>query len=415
MKNTFIIFFILICSCLSANPKTSIPQTDRQLWISYMDKIARPVIQNLAEDKLKKTMPIVLSPRIDNPVTRTKVAYLEAFARTLVGISPWLNLEGGSSDEVSLRNQYRAWALKAIANAVNPDAKDYMQWTGGQPLVDASFFAFALVRCPWLWEHLDATVHGQIVEVLKLTRATIPGYTNWILFSGMIEAFFCKYNQEFDVVRIEYGVREFSQHWYTGDGMFSDGMQFHLDYYNSYVIQPYLNNILEAVSSKNSSFNWFQPKLEQISKRYANIQERSINTDGSFPVYGRSIAYRAGAFHHLADMALRKMLPSDIKPAQIRCALTAVIKKTLDGPNTFTDKGFLAIGLCGNQPDLADAYINSGSLYLCSTVFLPLGLPETDKFWSAPAEAWTAVKVWSGQDMPADHALELQMHKEPSK
>lgn len=407
MRKILFLLGILSCTALFAKQQKAQPVNDRQLWLSYMDKVARPVLKNIAEDQLKANMPIVLSPKIDNSDSRIRVAYLEAFGRTLCGISPWLNLEGGSAEEVALRNQYRTWALKGIANAVNPSAKDYLQWKGGQPLVDASFFALALVRSPWLWEHLSDTTRQQVVTALRSTRSTIPVYTNWILFTGMIEAFFCKYDQEYDAVRLEYGIREFSQHWYTGDGMFSDGMNFNMDFYNSYVIQPYLGNILAAVSPKNKSFNWFQPKFDKISKRYAEIQERSINADGSFPVIGRSITYRGGAFHHLADMTLRKQLPANISPAQVRGALTAVIKKTLGAPNTFNANGYLNIGLYGTQRNLADFYINTGSLYLCNTIFLPLGLPDTDEFWSAPSTPWTAVKVWSGQDVPADHALEL--------
>jgi hypothetical protein len=410
MKNKLVIFLgiVLISTHVIAQKKKSPVITDRQLWLTYMDKVARPVIQNLAEDKLKEVMPVVLSKKIDNPEHRKKVAYLEAFARTLSGISPWLNGEGGTNEEISLRIQYRAWSLKAIENAVNPQANDYLQWKGGQPLVDASFFALALVRCPWLWNNLDTTAKSNVVAALLSSRSTIPVYTNWILFSGMVEAFFCKYGLDYDAVRLEYGIREFSHHWYTGDGMFSDGMQFHIDYYNSYVIQPYLINIMDAVRPRTKSFDWFAPKLNKITKRYAELQERMINTDGSFPITGRSIVYRGGAFQHLADMALRKQLPESLKPAQVRGALTAVVKKTLDAPNTFTEGGWLNIGLYGLQPDLADFYINTGSLYLCSTIFLPLGLPETDEFWVTAAEPWTAVKVWSGQDMPADHALELK-------
>jgi len=380
---------------------------DRAIWLNYLDKLAGPVLSNLAEDKLKEKLPLVLSERIDNKESRTKAAYLEAFGRVMTGIAPWLNSEGGSAEETALRNKYRAWAIKAIANATNPAAKDYMTWAGGQPLVDASFLALALVRCPWLWQHLGDDVKQQVVSAFKLTRNITPGYNNWILFSGMIEAFFCKYGMEYDALRIEYGIREFSQHWYVGDGLFSDGQQYHWDYYNSYVIQPYLANILACLKSSGKSFDWFSPRLERINKRYAVLQERMINTDGSFPVTGRSIVYRGGAFHHLADMALRKQLPEALPPAQVRAALTAVLKKTFESPATFTKDGWLQIGLYGNQPGLADVYINTGSLYLCSTILLPLGLPATDEFWTAPSLPWTAVKVWSGQDMPADHALDL--------
>lgn len=377
----------------------------REQWLNYMDKIARPVISNMASDKLKESMTITLSNTSDNPEQRKKVAYLEAFARTLCGISPWLNGEGGSAKEIELRNQYREWVLKGIANAVDSTKNDYMLWTGSQPLVDASFFALALVRCPWLWNHMDNKLHERVVAVLQSTRTIIPGFSNWILFTGMIEAFFCKYDQPYDPVRIEYGIREFSQQWYVGDGMFSDGMHFVLDYYNSYVIQPYLLNILDAVNPRNESFKWFSPKLEKITSRYAELQERSINADGSFPVFGRSIVYRGGAFHLLSEMALRHKLPESLTPAQVRCALTEVIIKTIDSPQTFTNEGWMTIGLHGDQPDLADVYINTGSLYLCTTIFLPLGLPPTDPFWADPDAPWTSKKIWNGMDVPADHSL----------
>lgn len=380
------------------------PRTE---WLSYMDKVARPVMSNIAEGKLKGEMQVELSVTIDNPEQRKEVAYLEAFARTLCGISPWLNIEGGSPDETALRKQYREWALKGIENAVSPETNDYLLWKGYQPLVDASFFALALIRCPWLWENLEEDIQKKVVDALNASQSIIPVYTNWILFSGMIEAFFCKYNFPYDAVRIEYGIREFSQHWYVGDGLFSDGMDFSLDYYNSYVIQPYLTEIIDAVSPKDPSFDWFVPDLEKITARYAEIQERSINADGSYPVYGRSIVYRSGAFHHLGNMALHHKLPESLKPAQIRCALSAVIKKTLGAPNTFNENGWLNIGLCGNQPGLADFYINTGSLYLCSTVFLPLGLPASDPFWKEPDEDWTAKKVWNGTNVAADHGLKL--------
>ncbi|MBL7737930.1 MAG: DUF2264 domain-containing protein [Chitinophagaceae bacterium] len=411
MKKTLVLAFcsLLLTVLMHAqdHAKTKKIVNDREVWLNYMDKIARPVISTLAKDELKEKMPVILAKNIDNPDNRRSVSYLEAFGRTFSGIASWVNGEGGTKEEIALRNQYREWIPKAISNAVNPAAKDYMKWEGGQPLVDASFFALGLIRCPWAWQYLDTLVKRQVVQALVSTRSTVPVYSNWLLFSGMIEAFFCRYDLPYDAVRIDYGLKEFSQHWYTGDGMFGDGMQFHLDYYNSYVIQPYLAVILETISKKRNSYNNFISRFDRISKRYAEIQERMISTDGSFPVTGRSIVYRAGAFHHLADMSLRKQLPASLKPSQVRSALTAVIRKTTESPSNFDKAGWLNIGLNGNQPGLAEFYITTGSLYLSTEVFLPLGLPDTDDFWSAPAEPWTSVKAWSGQDVPADHALDI--------
>jgi hypothetical protein len=56
------------------------------------------------------------------------------------------------------------------------------------------------------------------------------------------------------------------------------------------------------------------------------------------------------------------------------------------------------------------ALSKSSDRQLCSNIFLSLGLPETDEFWSSPPEPWTAVKVWNGQDVAPDHALDIKLN-----
>jgi hypothetical protein len=141
------------------------------------------------------------------------------------------------------------------------------------------------------------------------------------------------------------------------------------------------------------------------AKRYAVVQERLISPEGTFPSIGRSMAYRFGAFQLLAQISLLRELPEKISPAQVRCALTAVIRKMIEAPETFDVNGWLQIGFCGHQPALGESYISTGSLYLCSAGLLPLGLPPTDEFWSASAAKWTQQKLWSGENLPADHAI----------
>ncbi len=139
--------------------------------------------------------------------------------------------------------------------------------------------------------------------------------------------------------------------------------------------------------------------------RYAAIQERLISPEGTFPAIGRSIAYRFGAFHLLAQTALRHALPEGVSPAQVRGALTSVIKRSVEAPGTFDADGWLRIGFCGHQPGVGETYISTGSLYLCSVGLLPLGLPAADEFWAAPPQPWTSVRAWGGQAFPIDHAL----------
>ncbi|MCB0130177.1 MAG: DUF2264 domain-containing protein, partial [Caldilineaceae bacterium] len=131
-----------------------------------------------------------------------------------------------------------------------------------------------------------------------------------------------------------------------------------------------------------------------------------ISPEGTFPAIGRSLAYRFGAFQVLAQMALRHDLPADVSPAQVRSALTAVIRRMMRAPGTFDDDGWLRIGFAGRQPAMGERYISTGSLYLCAAGLLPLGLPPTDPFWASPAALWSAQRIWAGENLPCDHHLE---------
>lgn len=71
-------------------------------------------------------------------------------------------------------------------------------------------------------------------------------------------------------------------------------------------------------------------------------------------------------------------------PAQGRCGLTAVIHRMFDNNRNFDANGWLVLGLNGHQPTIADSYTSSGSLYLATLGFLPLGLPASNPFWSDP-------------------------------
>jgi len=84
------------------------------------------------------------------------------------------------------------------------------------------------------------------------------------------------------------------------------------------------------------------------------------------------------------------------------------VMKNVFVPSTFTKEGWLTIGFVGDkQAGLADSYSNTGSMYLTSLAFLPLGLPATDEFWSGPFTDWTQRKAWSGKPFKRDHAADF--------
>jgi hypothetical protein len=377
---------------------------DRSYWIEQLCKITGPVLNALSAQRLKSTMPIECVKGTEED--RRKVTHLEAFGRSLVGLAPWLELGADNTQEGKLRKKYIDLTLSSIKSAVDPSSKDFLNFKEGrQPLVDTAFFAHALLRAPkHLWGNLNTETQQQVLNALRSSRVIEPYQSNWLLFASMVEAALLKFSGDFDSRRLLFGLEQ-HETWYKGDGIYGDGPSFHFDYYNSFVIQPMLLDVLKTYIELKSEL---KEQLEIVTRRairYADIQERLIASDGSFPPVGRSLAYRCGAFQHLSQIALQKQLPPHIKPSQVRSALTAVIRKTLDAPNTFDKDGWLHIGFAGHQPSIGESYISTGSLYLCTAAFLPLGLPASDEFWSMPAEDWTSKKVFQGLEIKIDKAL----------
>ncbi|MCJ8010227.1 DUF2264 domain-containing protein [Paenibacillus sp. KQZ6P-2] len=375
----------------------------RKYWLNTMLLIGDPVLTALTQRKLHQKLPR------DFNSGRNKFAYLEAFGRLACGMAPWLELEDLEGEEEAKRVHYTEMMLEAIDAATDPSSPDYMDFeTMGQPLVDAAFLAHALLRAPnRITAQLNDRVKCNLASALKKTRRTAPHRNNWLLFSAMVEAgLYILGDPEYDRMRVSYAIHMFMD-WYKGDGVYGDGEDFHWDYYNSFVIQPMLVDIISIFERESKSYAELKPIILDRARRYATVLERLIAPDGTYPITGRSVTYRFGAFQLLSQAALQHFLDENLPPAQVRCALSAVIRRIMEAPGNFDDHGWLRPGVYGYQPGLAEEYINTGSLYLCAAVFLPLGLLPSEHFWAEPNEKWTSQKIASGEDMLKDHALKI--------
>ena len=392
-----------VAGAASAQPPAK--KNDREQWIDWLTAVAEPVMEAASRNSLRKSMPVEAVPGRESD--RAVCSPLEALGRLLAGLAPWLELESGeASRETVLRTRYRGIAQQAIAAAVDPASPDYMRFgQSGQTLVDSSFLSLALLRAPHqLLESMSGVTRKQLIQALELERKVQPPFSNWLLFAALNEVLLRKLDADWDRLRIDYALHSHFS-WYVGDGTYGDGPQYHADFYNSYIIHPYLLAIMDHAGDDHA----WQPMREPIMERavrYAAIQERSISSNGEFPLIGRSLTYRAGAFHLLADMARRGQLPEGLSTGAVRSALPAVQQRTLTPAGTFSPQGWLQIGVAGHQIELAEPYISTGSLYLCSAAWLPLGLPATHPFWSDPAVDWTQKRVWSGGTAGLDHAIE---------
>ena len=389
----------------AAKPKKT-TLTDREYWVSQAWKMASPILENMAKGELQKNMQTEYSPSFDS--RNKKVVFMETFGRLMAGVAPWLALPDDDTAEGKQRHQLREWALASYKNAVDPSSPDYLLWQGsGQALVDAAYIAESFLRAyDALWVPLDEVTKQRYIKEFTGLRKVDPPYTNWFLFSSVIESFMAKSGAPYDEFRVNTACRKVEE-WYVGDGWYADGPVFAFDYYTSYVFHAmYLETLQAMIDAKANTridYRKYYNRALKRAQKHAVILERFISPEGTFPVIGRSTPYRLAAMQPLALMAWYQKLPAELSNGQVRAALTKVMHRMYDIHDNYNSGGYLTIGFCGSQPETADWYTNNGSLYITSVAFAPLGLPADHPFWTDEAQPWTQVKAWGGQPFPKDH------------
>jgi hypothetical protein len=378
---------------------------DRDYWWKLLNKIASPVITNLANGTLIKNMPVEKSPTFDK--RSPTVTYLEAVGRTYAGIAPWLTLPDDQTAEGGARKKLRTDAVKGLNKCFAPGSPDALNFAKDhQPIVDAAYLAQSFLRAPKaLWEPLEAETKQRIISAFKSLRNRKPFKSNWLLFGSLTEAFLLTIGEDYDAERLNEGPKMINE-WYKGDGWYGDGPNLALDYYNSFVIHPMLVDVLAVMADKKLVEQKVYDLALKRMQRHAVGQERMISPEGTYPPIGRSITYRTGAFQVLSQVALMEKLPQGIKPAQVRCALTKVKQNMYETPGTFDKNGWLQLGFCGHQAEISDYYTSTGSLYMATLYFLPLGLPAQHEFWNGAPMAWTAKQAWGGKPFAKDYHVD---------
>ena len=337
-----------------------------------------------------------------------KVLFLECFGRLMDGISPWLSLPDDNSKEGQIRKKLRKMALLSYQNAVNPNSPDFLLWdskTTRQPLVDAAYLAESFLRAPDLWQKLDIITKKRYKDCYQKIRKIVPYNNNWILFSGIIECFFILMGEKPDEDKM-FNITNQINNWYVGDGWYSDGKRFAMDYYNSFVIHPMFVHMLEIMEKNRLKTPINSTVAIKRMQKFNIFLERLISPEGKFPPFGRSIVYRLGAFQTLSLAILKYGLPFPLNNGGVRAALTKVMINMFNNKANFNEKDFLTLGFVGHQLNVANSYSNNGSSYITSLLFLALGLPDNHPFWKDCQKPWTSQKAWNGMPFPMDKPIE---------
>lgn len=376
---------------------------DRSYWIDLLLKISSPILSNMSTNNLKRKMFVKYSPTWNG--RNKNIAYLEAFGRTMAGITPWLNCCDDDSKEALLRKKILNWALQAYTHSVDSKSPDYItEICEPQNLVDTAYIALSFIRAPEVtWDCLDDNTKLRYIKLFNEIRCVKPFFNNWLLFRAIIEAFLMSIGERYNKEILLYIIKTVNQ-WYIGDGWYCDGPEFTFDYYNSFTIHPMLVEIIELCKKNQIETSISFDLALRRMQRYNEHLEHLISPEGTFPIIGRSITYRMGVFQPLALSAWKYGLPTSLNEGQVRNALTCTMKNIFrDSNDNFTAEGFLAIGFTSEQNECANYYINTGSLYMTSLVFLPLGLPNNSSFWLSTAERWTSLKAWNGLSFDKDY------------
>jgi hypothetical protein len=160
--------------------------------------------------------------------------------------------------------------------------------------------------------------------------------------------------------------------------------------YRGYLVQPMVVMILQIAERKRNQLAAYLPEVLERGRRTTASLEERISADGALPVVGPSSAHRFAAYFQLSNGALDGQLDSSVAPSAVRSAVTTAARRMLESPVLVDDEGWL-------QPDPTtygaradEPFYTGGSLYVCLTGLVHLGLPETDPFWSDAPVDWTA-------------------------
>jgi hypothetical protein len=306
----------------------------------------------------------------------------------LHGLAPWLQRPAASeqvqgAELAALARNRIGTAMRGLASAPR----------SAVPLVDLALLAQALVRAPSaLWQPLDDAAQNEIIRRFKHVRTlALPGNPER-LFAVMTELALERGGETRDNSRFYEGLRR-HQAWDVSNGLQIEGPRFHWESPHALLVQSMLVEALEIVSAAEPTWASLRSKVSARFRAMAELEERLIASDGSFPTFGRAANYRCGIFQGLALAAWRGNLPDGITPSQARAALTAVIRRSLDDPAAYDQLG-------GLRPPLTREWVRRAAgpwrseLHLCSAAFFPLGLPVNDRFWTEPAGELTWQRAW---------------------
>jgi hypothetical protein len=297
-------------------------------------------------------------------------AGIEAFARPLWGIAPWI--AGGGRYEGLDR------VLAGLANGFDPAHPEY--W--GEPrdfdqrFVEAASVAGAVLVAPSLGAALPEAARANLASWLAKANGCKLHDSNWLLFRVMANLAIEALGGAPDAARVAADLDRIEQ-FHVGDGWYSDGPTAQRDHYVAFSVHFYLLLYVAFAERRDPERC---ARLRERAIRFAADYAAWFDAEGAAIPIGRSLTYRFAhaAFWGALAFANVEALPwAAIKGLWMRNLRWWLARPILD------PSGVLTPGYAYPNALVAEQYIGPGSPYWAFKAFLPLALPAGHPFWRA--------------------------------
>ena len=365
--------------------------------------VVNPLRQRHCLRKLVSELLDAVTPYFKNDASRVdlanftahygqRVAGMEAFSRLLWGAIPLL----AAGDEPPQFSFY----LQAIKNGTDPAHAEY--WGEAAPydqrIVEMAAYGLLLALAgDKVLVHFTAQEKDNLWRWLKQSEAQDIPDNNWHFFPILVQVGFHYSGMTVNHAALETHFAAM-EHYYLGDGWYSDGPGRPRDYYISMGFHFYgliYARLMAQVDPARSAL------LRQRATLFAADFIHFFADDGAAIPFGRSLTYRfaQGAFWSAAAFAGLEVFPAGV----IKGLVLRHLRWWLQQP-IFDRDGVLSVGYSYPNLVMAEDYNAPGSPYWGLKTMLVLALDDDDPFWQAQ-ELPLPERAASHSIIPADQII----------
>ena len=304
---------------------------------------------------------------------------MEGFARSFFLAAPYLLHNPGGvftfeSDSFDLGEFYR----RGIVSGTDRSSDEY--WGGiksfSQTIVEAASLALNLYLARTsVWDAFSPDEQRQVASYLLAVGRCKTYRNNWMLFRAIIHAVLKRFEMPYDESAMRRLIKR-SAALYVGDGWYSDGRERCFDYYNAWVMHPYLLFWCDINPDTEPGFFGLCRERTRI---FTDHYRHFFAPDGSFPAYGRSLIYRSAVVSVFPVAEYYSC--SALQPGEARRICSGNVKYFWD-KGAVDKQGFLTLGFHRPLPELSEYYSGTQSPLWANKAWWTFLLPPSHRFWT---------------------------------